>query len=446
LFRSFATAAIIYDIGISEETSPLLDLLLKLDFTSIGDIPSTISNSAYQLTSNGMIFDFSTLSAAPIPFLLSSPVRNLSPASSNALNKVTTIATAGSNQRKVALEHRFIELGFSLADPATFLTIIRSKDIVVPIDVGDLARSMNNPSFPTPLACSSNLTSRQLDDINLVENKVFGLPPLSSSNPTPSVNCNDRPIYGFINLFNLRLPFLPPPPGTLSKMPQQAIVLSNSTQNRMTIHGGSTLVEERYIQSATLIASSESTPSSPSSPSLPDRFGIPSQLNHIIISYLSLISPAIAKLLINFILLGNDTPPAINSILFEASKNLSMIPILELQLWGGISQNEIIRSISGFTSLSSNPIPSSILPSDTPTLFFDSREAQLFRDWSRRNNQNQGKVEWSLNAMESGKVVDDIDGTDNAGFDVIWKGTRSGGGEGVKGIWNSCMAAGLVVQ
>ncbi|KAH8924388.1 hypothetical protein BT69DRAFT_81625 [Atractiella rhizophila] len=306
-------------------------------------------------------------------------------------------------------------LGLDLSDLVTFVDNIQAADIVVPFDAnsnfGDktlLSLSLGTGSFPPAISCypGSELSQSQIDTINSLEASAFGLDSISSSN-TGDTNCTSRPLYGILNILNLRQPFVED--DSRPTLPRQAIVLEKAVQSRVTVHAGEVLV-------GLLAGSPNGTLSSQFSS--PNDFGIFNHLSSILFSYLSLMSVDTAKALANFVVANTGSPP--DGSLLAA---INSIPILEVSVWGGIKDSDINFAMSSISSSGS--------------LFFGSANGNVFR-----NITTNLEVDWSKSstdlqfAREPGKT--------NSKFEAIWKSAATASDEDA--IFTSLDQAGFVVE
>lgn len=227
----------------------------------------------------------------------------------------------------------------------------------------------------------------------------------------------DRPIYGMINLLSLRLPFVD---ADTRSLPTQALVLQESTKSRMIVHAGELLVG----------VSSNSPAPSPSTPAFPDHFGTFSNLDSVILEYLQLLSPQVARDLVNFILSQSKSsplPPTFPSSLYQNSNKLLDIPILEITLFGGLRYQDINHSISSLSSGSN-------LHS---TAFFGTPTAQNFRNWALAGPKSigsmnlQGPLLWARGALEITPVKESS--LSNSAFEKVWNSSL---GVSEDMVWN----------
>lgn len=142
-------------------------------------------------------------------------------------------AQAASTQRSSALSRLFETLGYTTFQLATFRSTVLASPVYFPFDVG---RSLGSQStmavaqqhkqtsagFPIPPACLPGLSADQLTQLNQAED-IFGLP-VTSTVSEVHANCTDRPVYGILNILNMRLPFMD------NQISLQAAVVTNQVR------------------------------------------------------------------------------------------------------------------------------------------------------------------------------------------------------------------------
>ena len=274
--------------------------------------------------------------------------------------------TATSTQHQHALQLYWTGvLRQKLADLPTFITALSVSPALLPFDAtlsqqpqsisGLLASSPSN--FPPPLGCYPGLGSSQVDQVNAIESKVFGLPPLPKASQFDASCYPNRPIYGVLDVLRLRLPFTDPRSG----VPRQAAVLNRDVAPRVVLHSGA-------------ILSPLPGPSNVSDISMqltdPRQYGTLGQWNHIILQYLSSIPDInVAIALVTYVLSSASLavgPPTNSSVLFQS---LSMIPIIEVAVFGSVISSDVTSAVSSFTTSSG-------------ALFFGSAQGTALRNWA----------------------------------------------------------------
>jgi hypothetical protein len=286
-------------------------------------------------------------------------------------------------------------LGQSPGDLSRFLAIIAGSRIMIPFDatasvasgniVDLMPNATNSQSFPPPVACYPGLDASTIAQVNQVEQQIFGLPAASTPSSFDTSCFDTRPIYGHLDLLQLRLPFY----GSRENVPRQGVVLKRSVNSRAVLYSG------EYLSSLpNLSSSSEFNPN-------PLQYGTTNHLNHVILQYLKSIPDInIAIAFVQFVLSSVATPPAVDSALYNA---LERIPTLEVAFFGTIAPSDVSFVASSFAT-----------PSDE--LFFGSDESLKIRQYAI--NVTKTSVAWTQEA-DSPKVVRDSSFDDQA-FNSVW--------------------------
>lgn len=253
-----------------------------------------------------------------------------------------------------------------------------------------MPNATNSLSFPPPLACYPSLGASSITQVNQIEQQIFGLPPAPTLSSFNSSCFPTRPVYGRLDLLQLRLPFY----DSTKNASLQGIALDRTVNPRAVLYSG------EYLSPLT-------NPIPPSSPSFnlfnqnPLQYGTTNHLNHVILQYLKSIPDInIAITLVQFVLSSVATPPAVNSALYNA---LDTIPTLEVALFGTIEPSDVSFVASSFST-----------PSDE--LFFGSNESLQVRQYAI--NTTKTMVVWTERA-DSPKVVRDASFDDQA-FNSVW--------------------------
>jgi len=257
----------------------------------------------------------------------------------------------------------------------------------------DLMPNATNPqSFPPPVSCYPSLDASTIAQVNQVEQQIFGLPAASTPSSFDTSCFDTRPIYGHLDLLQLRLPFY----DSRRNVSRQGVALKRSVNSRAVLYSG------EYLSSLPSLSSSSSS----SSDSLefnpnPLQYGTTNHLNHVILRYLKSIPDInIAIAFAQFVLSSVATPPAVDSALYNA---LDKIPTLEVAFFGTIAPSDVSFVASSFAT-----------PSDE--LFFGSDEALKVRQYAV--NVTKTSVAWTQEA-DSAKVVRDSSFDDQA-FNSVW--------------------------
>ena len=252
-----------------------------------------------------------------------------------------------------------------------------------------MPNATNSRSFPPPLACYPGLGTSNITRVNQIEQQIFGLPAASTQSIFDSSCFPTRPVYGRLDLLQLRLPFY----DSTKNASLQAITLERAVNSRAVLYTG------EYLSPLT----NPLPPPSPSNPpnQNPLQYGTTKHLNHLILQYLKAIPDInIAIAFVQFVLSSVATPPAVNSALYNA---LDTIPTLEVALFGTIEPSDVSFVASSFS---------------TPPggLFFGSDESLQVRQYAI--NMTKASVVWAEQA-DSPKVVRDSSFNDQA-FNSVW--------------------------
>ncbi|GAA5892277.1 hypothetical protein JCM5296_003224 [Sporobolomyces johnsonii] len=437
-------SALLYTLALTESNSTanqFLTFASGLDYTKYGNSPATKPNSNYQIIAGGFTWDLAamqrsvqnvTWESAASPSSEAQSVMGAAPEALAALERITAYAVASSAQRSTALAHYWNDtLRLSAADLATFRSVVQSAEIVIPLDATETisgtsmmslaAAQTNQSSFPPAIGCLPNLSDGDVQRVNNVEATVFGLADVTSSQALNGT-CLDRPLYGLLNLLSLRLPFSSS--DSRSSLPQQALIISTEDSSRVSVHAGE-LLAAGAIASAT---------TSPTAPATLERFGLLSNLDHVLLDYLTLLDTSTAQLLVAYVLSSPSGPPAATSALSQATNSLASLPMLEVQLWGGLRYSEISHVRSGLSS------------SDGSALFFGSDDGDSFRTWAisgttSSGNAGVGEIEWTLDAQEA-EVAPDTSEAGSTAFQKVWASAATAGT--ASSVWSALGKAGLL--
>lgn len=227
----------------------------------------------------------------------------------------------------------------------------------------------------------------------------------------------DRPLYGLLNILSLRLPF--PPSSPLST---QGLIVSSINKDRMTLHAGETLVARSDLVD----------PTTPSSPILPERYGTLERFDHVILEYLRLMTPALARAIISFVLdqsPSNPTPPTTTSEVYLLSQGFSILPMMEVQIWGGLRRSNIDHVVSSLSTTSQS-------------MFFGSSLGVQLRTWALGGNASI-PIRWTLDALQE-KVVMDLSLSTSTSFGSIWLGVSNTSSTSPTSVWNQLVVAELL--
>ena len=244
-------------------------------------------------------------------------------------------------------------------------------------------------SFPPPLACYPGLDVSSITQVNQIEQDIFGLPAASTPSGFDTTCFGTRPMYGHLNLLQLRLPFY----DSRKNVSRQGVVLERSVNSRAVLYSGEYLSSLPNLSSSSL----DSLKFNPN----PLQYGTTNHLNHVILQFLQSIPDInIAIAFVQFILSSVATPPAVDSALYNA---LDEIPTLEVAVFGTIAPSDVSFVASSFATPSGE-------------LFFGSDESSQVRQYAI--NVTNTNVAWTQEA-DSPTVVRDSSSDDQA-FNSVW--------------------------
>ncbi|KAI0080078.1 hypothetical protein K474DRAFT_1590781 [Panus rudis PR-1116 ss-1] len=405
----WAQAALLWDLIESQnldDVATLQRFVTKADWQSLGssDGPTTSAGSKFATTVSGYTFDFAaqTVTAPPVKFTdvgqaSREQIGRANDVSIAALDRMYTFATASATQQQKALSMYWT--GVLQQDPAkltNFISNVIGSPILLPFDVTSSPGShpitslMTNSStdpFPPPLACYPGLNSTQLQTVSTFESSVFGL---SAPNAAQQFDKNcfaNHPIYGILNLLQLRLPFT-----TSRPVARQAAVLRREAYPRAVIYSGEVL---------SALPDATTTPNLTSTVTDPRQFGTVNNIHHVLLNYLSSFPDVnLAIALVRTVLNPSVVPPTSDNALFSA---LDSIPALEVAVFGNVLPADISGTVSSFATPSGN-------------LFFGTDQSLVLRQWTI--DAAQSSIAWAERAT-SPEVVRDSSFTDDA-FNGVW--------------------------
>jgi len=359
------------------------------------------ASGTFSVTASGLIFDFAAQTISPVPTSFrddanptSAQLSELSASSSQILDRMYSFAKASSSQRQRALRNYWTTtLQQQATDLPRFIAAITSSPFLLPFDatVSDLTSLMTNSTsaqFPPPLACYPSVSSSQLSRLNAIEVSVFGLSPATTP-PRFETSCfSTRPVYGVVDILQLRLPFTDDRQG----VGKQATLLSGDAQKRAVLYSGEAL---------SALPGSSTVPALTNASTDPREYGTSDNINHVLLNYLSSISDlSLAMELVQFVLSGSSTPPSNSSRL---SSTPSAIPVLEFAIFGSITPPDLLSSVSSFSA-------------PDGSLFFGSDAGQTFRTWALV--QSSESVAWAQSAISPTIVHEGA--TPNNTFESVW--------------------------
>lgn len=198
----------------------------------------------------------------------------------------------------------------------------------------------------------------------------------------------NRPIYGILDILQLRLPFVDSRTGVA----MQAAVLAHDVAPRAVVYSGEIL---------SALPGTPKTQNTTQSQVDPREYGTLNYLSHVMLNFLSSIPDVNAAIsLVNFILESPTAPPINTTSLYQS---LSSLPSLEVAVFGTINPSDVQYAVSSFST-------------PNGSLFFGSDQALALRDWAINAAGNM--VVWTQFAG-SPEVVRDSSLT-NTVFSSVW--------------------------
>ncbi len=312
---------------------------------------------------------------------------------------ILTCLLASATQRKTALKQYWASVLLRRPeDLAVFKAAFSISPIILPFNasspaIRNLYVSSPSNSFPPPLSCFPDLSAPLQQAINLVESSVFGLPASPNSTQFGPAVLPGSPRLRCFGYSRLRLPFLDSRTG----VNRQAVVLSRDASTRAIVYNGEIFSS---------ISNTTATPASISSTQLnPQQYGTLTLADHVILQYLMAIPNInIANNLIQFVLNTTSVtpvPPDVTSPLFQS---LSLLPSLEVAVFGSTQASDLTSTVSPFTN-----------PSNS--LFFGSDDGSALRNWTI--NSSSGSVIWAQNAT-SPLIVRDKSLDPSTSISKVW--------------------------
>lgn len=369
----WAQTALLWNLVESQdlkETATLQKFIQSAPWKSFNPNGST---SSFSTTASGYTFNFATREVNPpnVSFVTAgqptaAQLSEIGPVAQSALDRMYSFASASSIQHQKALENYWTTvLQQEPADLPTFLSAFSVSPILLPFDatltrppqaLDKLLTPSTSSPFPPPLSCFPGLNPSQVQQVNAIEGRVFGLSQLSSASQFDPHCYPDRPIYGVLDVLRLRSPWLDPGSG----IPRQAAVLKREVAPRVILHNGVILSPLPGPSNVTTITAEQSDPR---------QYGTLGQFNHVVLQYLSSIrSLNVANALVKYVLASASiqaTPPTPSSVLYDS---LTTIPIIEVAVFGSISPSDISSAVSSFTTSGGS-------------LFFGSDQGTALRNW-----------------------------------------------------------------
>ncbi|KAJ4486260.1 hypothetical protein J3R30DRAFT_3445515 [Lentinula aciculospora] len=408
---SWARSAMLWNLVQSQDVTAIQSLQ---SFTSgapwstlSSDGPISGKSSSFSVTASGFTFDFAaqTLTQPAVSFTangqpVSEQISRVGSVALAALNRMYTYATASSTQRQNALELYWVNvLGQKASDLSIFRSAVVSSTILIPFDATynatsqALSTQMTNSTtqpFPVPLSCYPGLNSTQIQQINDIEQTVYGLSAVSTATSFDTSCYPDRPLYGVLDVLRLRLPFI----DTRTGAAMQAASLQHDVGPRAVIRSGEMLSALPLSSNASAFSAATSNPRD---------YGTLNNFDHVLLDYVSsILDVNVAIALASFLTsTSNAVPPSNTSIL---ASSIETIPSLEVAIFGSVLPSDIGSVLSSFVS-------------PAGALFFGSTQGQSMRDWAIVGTGTS--VVWAESALST-QVVRDNSLAD-ATFEDIWE-------------------------
>lgn len=255
-------------------------------------------------------------------------------------------------------------------------------------NVSGLLTNSTSIPFPPPLSCYPGLNSTQLQLVQQLETSVFDLPQVSAATTFDPACYPNRPVYGVLDILQLRLPFADSRTGVA----KQAAVVTPDGASRTVVYSGE------------LVSTLPDTAGSPGTLSTdPRQYGTMNNLNHVILQYLKSIPDVnVARALVEFILTPAALPP-LNGGQAALFGSLPTLPLLEVAVFGTVGPSDIVETVSSLSDPHSD-------------LFFGTAASHAVRDWALIATGQ--RMIWSELATSQEVVVDDS--FTNSAFNFVW--------------------------
>ncbi|KAL0951059.1 hypothetical protein HGRIS_007798 [Hohenbuehelia grisea] len=409
-----------------DSTEQMRKFILKAPWKDLGDGdgPVTSAPSSFTINSSGFSFNFA---AQTVGFAANATFRKdghppdaqagrVGGTAQAVLDRMYTRAIASSSQRSQTLEIYWRNgIQQNPNDLPVFQSYFMASPILLPFNAAasgsqSLASLMSNSSsasFPPPLACYPGLSDTQVRKINSLETNIFNLPAASPASQFSQACFADRPVYGVLDVLNLRLPFL----DARSGLAKQAVRLKSQAASRVVVYNGEAL--------GALPAGNGSDPSFDTY-----QYGVLTSetINHVIYQYLSSMPDVnIARALVQYVLSRSPLPPTNPALL----SSLPSIQPLEVAVFGSIDVTDVDSVASSL-----------VTPSGA--LFFGSDSARNMRNWAINNTKTS--VVWTELAT-SAQVARDKPFTD-ADFTQTWEAAATNPSASVQQVVNALQTIG----
>ncbi len=258
---------------------------------------------------------------------------------------------------------------------AVFKSALFASPVMLPFNatsraIRNIYPTSSSSLFPPPLSCFPSLDPATLRQLNVFETTIFGLSDLTNQTQFDQTCYRDRPIYGVLDVLQMRLPFR----DDRTRVAHQAAVLGRDTRPRAVLSVG-----EGF--SGIFNGTGSLTPSQLD----PRQYGTYNFLDHVVLQYLTSISDInVATAFIKFVLdavnMVAPVPPSPSSFLYQA---IQILPVIEVAVFGDVIASDLSSTVSPFTT-------------DSGQLFFGSDDGFALRNWSI--NVAHAPVVWTENS------------------------------------------------
>ncbi|KIY47058.1 hypothetical protein FISHEDRAFT_66228 [Fistulina hepatica ATCC 64428] len=406
---TWAQAAILWNLVLALDSSNKLKSFVNsapwssLDST---DGPTTDETGSFSITENGYTFDFAAqnVTAPNVSFATngqptSSQIEQADDVATAALDRMYSYAVASATQRQAALTSYWTStLNQDASDLDTFVSAFSGAPILLPFDAestsvaSQLTNTSSNP-WPPPLACYPNLTDSQVHIVNSFEESFFGLPSFTAASSFNSDCYPNRPIYGVLDIFRLRLPFVDSRKG----LAKQSASLATATRPRAIIYSGERLSAYPQVQPQTLTRLEMD----------PRQAGTTNHIYHVIMDFFESISDVSLAGDVADYIVGSTSVPPTNASNANLLASLSSLPVVEVAVFGSVDTSDLDAAQSSFTMANGS-------------LFFGTDQGERVRDWAISGSLT---LAWTENATAS-EVVYDSSYTDTT-FNEVWKAAHT---------------------
>lgn len=391
----------------------LQNFIQSLPWNSLGSQDGPINNvdsASFSITVSGYIFNFAsqTVTQPSGTFeTLGQPsdaqIQRVSQTALDALNRMYTYAqgtsdtgnvvhyliqrhAASSTQQQAALQKYWTSVLLQRADTLPiFKAALSVSALMLPFnassqEIRNLYPSNTSSPFPPPLACFPDLDPAFQEQVDSFETVIFGLPGITSNQTGFNPSCySDRPIYGVLDVLQMRLPFR----DDVSSVTQHSAVMNREANSRVIFSVGKGF---SGIFNGTVNLSPSQLD--------PRQYGTVNFLDHVTLQYLTSIGDInVANAFIAFVLNSSTVvrpvPPDPSSELYQA---IEMLPTIEMAVFGDVTPADFTSIVSPFTI-------------NSGALFFGSDDGAALRNWTIGTTNLS--IVWTQNATSSLVVRDD---------------------------------------